>query len=535
MRRLGGFVLLCLIFDSAAGAEAATISAATCQASDVQAALNQAGAGDTVSVPSGTCAWTTPVIWTATRDVSMVGAGDLTTMGGGNRTVIVDDIASNRGLLEIDTAASGTFRLAGITFRGGRSGGYVKDGGLVRISGTSRQVRVDHISFNMRSYEPDNSQNTALRFYGWIYGVVDHSVWDLNGIGHALKVEHATYGGHTNGDGAWAAATDFGGGAFIFAEDNVFNGNATNATINDCNAGGRWVMRYNTSNGAQLQTHPTGGAGRGRGCRASEVYGNTFTRATPTPSTPPFNVFFLSSGTSFIWGNTVDASYKNFVTIHSMRRDNNTYWEAPTPEGWGYCGRTFTGTGSSWDGNDDPASGYPCLDQPGRGEGDLLAGDFPNLKNVSKGCTASASCWPGQKLEPIREWLNTFTPAPGWGGAPWAVYHPEVIAENRDYYLGTAAFTGASGIGSGPRSSRPAACTPGVAYWSTDAGGNWNTVNQTSQDGALDVCVATNEWSSGAYTPHQYPHPLVVGGPTTAPAGPAAPRNVRILPPNEFD
>ena len=52
-----------------------------------------------------------------------------------------------------------------------------------------------------------------------------------------------------------------------------------------------------------------------------------------------------------------------------MRRDSYTYREAAPPEGWGYCGRSFSGTGSNWDGNTDQQTGYPCLDQPGRGEG----------------------------------------------------------------------------------------------------------------------------------------------------------------------
>jgi len=39
-------------------AQASTITAASCGASAVQAALTQASAGDTVFIPAGTCSWT---------------------------------------------------------------------------------------------------------------------------------------------------------------------------------------------------------------------------------------------------------------------------------------------------------------------------------------------------------------------------------------------------------------------------------------------------------------------------------------------
>jgi hypothetical protein len=235
-------------------------------------------------------------------------------------------------------------------------------------------------------------------------------------------------------------------------------------------------------------------------------------------------VYFLSSGPALIWGNTVDDSFKNFVTLHSMRRSNRTYTQGATPNGWGYCGTSFNGTGSNWDGNTNPTSGYPCLDQPGRGRSDLLAGHFPNAVNTRTGSIA----WPHQALEPVREWLNTFTPAPGWGGTFWAAQNHDVLAANRDYYLYTSSFTGATGNGAGPRSARPSTCTEGVAYWATDQGGDWNKANASANDGTLDVCTAANTWTNGMYTPYTYPHPLT-GGAITETTAPASPTNVRIV------
>ena len=91
----------------------------------------------------------------------------------------------------------------------------------------------------------------------------------------------------------------------------------------------------------------------------------------------------------------------------------------------------------------------------------------------------------------------------------------DFVQENREYYLQQSSFNGTVGTGSGPRSSRPASCTKGVAYWSTDQGGNWDTSNATSNDGTLDLCTATNVWTNASYTPFTYPHPLVSGASTS--------------------
>ncbi len=70
-----------------------TISAATCGASDVQKALSSAAAGDTVSIPAGTCSWTTPVaLWTAPANVIVRRCWKHVYNGGNDQTVIVDNL-----------------------------------------------------------------------------------------------------------------------------------------------------------------------------------------------------------------------------------------------------------------------------------------------------------------------------------------------------------------------------------------------------------------------------------------------------------
>lgn len=187
----------------------------------------------------------------------------------------------------------------------------------------------------------------------------------------------------------------------------------------------------------------------------------------------------------------------------------------------GHTGSALTGvtyyTGSAWDGNTN-AYGYPAIDQPGRGQGDLLVGSFPNKTNNTTGTIS----YPNQALEPIYIWKNTgLTPNSGHGGAVYSNSAPGLIVANRDYYpqasgvqtSPTSPFDGTVGVGWGTLANRPTTCTAGVAYWATDQG-SWNQstsnpygAQQNGADGVLYKATATNTWTL-YYEPYTYPHPL---------------------------
>jgi hypothetical protein len=495
-----------------------TINAASCNESDVAAAVSQATTdGDIVSIPSGTCVWTSPLSVAQTNSITIQGAGavtpsssctfvpgqDCTTSQGTDQTILEDETNHNApgdpAMLGIVTASGKSFRLTNLSVQFESSNTTVAYHGMVGISGYSQAVRIDHIHFVL-----GGESGEQINFGGWVYGVVDHCQFD-EGFGNDIMFQEGGWNNDPYGLGAasWADSDYFGSNKFIFAEDNVFNG----SFIDDCVAGGRYVLRYNSFNGSYLQTHGLT-PNNWRGCRSMEVYNNTMVYSSNPTATNWFASIMLESGTGMFWGNTL-TGYIKIVDSDTPRTNNATYSETATPNGWGFCG-TALGP-SSWDENSD-STGYACMDQVGRGKGDMVNGsDFPNFVDALLGDIT----WPHQALDPVYVWDNTYNAVPDestdaiWGNTPTVV-----TIENRDYYLSlpnyseSATFNGTAGIGSGSTTPTTSGAYPNAPNCTAGPGGNtpgvgyWDTSNNT-----LYVCTATNTWTA-YYTPYTYPHPL---------------------------
>lgn len=542
---LAAGIALAVVFLGSTSAHAqATYNAASCNASDVQAALNSISSGTaTLTIPSGTCAWTGPVNYTvpsSVTDLTIQGQTSVNCTGTAgtssyvctsmDSTVIQDSYNSSNSPLNISMSGgdpnSCYFRLTGITFAGG-AGGAPHNDGIIHLNGPCNNLRIDHNNFDLTTYSPIIS-GFPMRLYGQFQGVIDHNIQHVLSSQITSMVD--VWGGSNDatgwGDGSWAAPTNFGSSAFLFVENNYMNG----GYLEDCYNGGAFVARYNSIlNGgpisAVIHSHGTyTPGGRGRSCRAYEAYHNYIQGPSPNDDA----VFGSTGGPSLVWGNTLAGGYNWFAALSTSRNDGS-HTETNTPSGWGYCGTSVNGNGvgSAWDGNSPSVSGWPCLDGLGRGQGQALNGlYFPNALNSVSGTIS----WPHEYLEPIYYFNNSIL-----NGAAEIRLGGTDAQFNRDVYgdcgLSTSgcsgSFNGSQGTGSGPASARPSTCTagPGGTYGQSPTGSYGVAYWETDQQ-RLDVCTSANTWT-GVYKPYTYPHPLVSGNQTSS--APPPPTNLTSL------
>jgi hypothetical protein len=296
----------------------------------------------------------------------------------------------------------------------------------------------------------------------------------------------------------------------MFVEDCQFLG-PSGSGINwgsDGWMGERVVYRRNTYVNVLWANHGTETSGRERSARAAEIYQNSFVLNNGGWNSQLCclnSVVGIRGGTALVWANQLSSSNgggaRQLFDMANFRSSDPRTFDV-----FNHCDGT-----NPWDQNAGPEVGYRCIDQPGAGQGDLLSGDVP------------AARWLRQQIEPVYIWGNTNN-----GSLSAGVTNGNIpVVANRDFYNEVPGFNGSSGMGSGPASARPATCKPGVGYWANDQG-EWDSTNGSTPDGVLYLCTSPNTWTL-AYTPYQYPHPLVSGA--SAPAGapaPVSPTNLSI-------
>jgi hypothetical protein len=454
-----------------------TRAAANCSVSAVQAAVNLSTHGDTVTVPPcAATSWSTQL--TVTVGIRLQGAGiDTTTL---TDAVNKDGASGTTALMQFSVNTPNAVQITGFTIQGdGRSA--TQNTGHVVIGGTATAFRINHNKFQ-------TLHTAAIRIAG-PFGVIDNNDF-FKSFDNGVIVHASGWGGSNYGDGSWAAATTFGSSNAVYLENNYFTDSSTPpGSINDCGDGGRVVSRFNEIDHDYMQGHGTDSGQRRRGCRQLESYHNTFTNRSSIDTG-----HFWASGAGVIFNNAIIGGWWNtFAKLVVRRQPGFTF------PPWGSCDGS-----SPYDGN--TSGGYPCIDQPGRGQGIHFNGD----SSGTNGAPLPAQ-WAGNAQEPIYAWGNTGTNNLAFGVV--AGDTATLVAINRDYHSqqDTACVAGGActkGVGVG--TTLPTSCTTGAAFWKTNEGGNWWTTGGGADDGRLYKCTATNTWTA-IMTPLTFPHPLAAG------------------------
>lgn len=519
-RSLRFLLCLCILAAASASAHAATISATSCSQPDVAAAVASAARGDTVTIPSGSCTWTSPVV--ISKGMILQGAGqDFTVITASN---------SNFFLINGDGTA---FRLTSMGFTG--SGGIFIDG---RFS----SFRMDHVKFINVSGEA-----VTVGFYTWpkglpaIYPLLDHITYTSNVCVPFMK----QFGSASS----WTAPDSWGTVSALYLEDSTITYNVaaldSNCDALDMEQGAQAVIRHNTFTNAMLLPHDTGSTPQARGMRIREIYANTFVCSGV--------VDCGNQAIAFRGGSTI--AYDNKIPLcQGSCTSAPSGWESAT---WTQIQRLTDVGGGPWttlcnstqakvcsdfrshcSGGTHPACGTD--ESPGQAcaintcGGAASCGICQSTPSVDADCGSGNTALPyidgnstaggyacrdqtGRGRDSADHLSQAVTPVYWWnnidsntGNQITTIRVADInngyIQANQDYYTFTTSFSGASGVGRGVLSARPSICTPMVGYYATDTATFYR-------------CSSPNTWTQ-YYAAFTYPHPLQAGA--TPPLPPPA-------------
>lgn len=470
-------------------------TAATCNYNDVNAVINgpthSAVDGDTINIPAGSCTWSTGISVSG-KGISIIGAGQGT-------TTITSNVSGGYLFVMRPQSGNALSRISGMTLQP-QSGVSVKAPimmiGTCSVSGCPN-IRVDHITLPT-SWLNAGLSDASTVLVDNVFGVIDHNtVGDVPGSGNGIdfvNVNHSAWNGiGAFGDSSWNSPNTFGTQQAIYLEDNTFNyafGTDTDGSDSYSDVGGaRLVCRFNTFNHLPAVSacggHGTETAGRPRGIRQAEFYGNTVDSSLGGVG------LGMRSGVGLLFGNKFTTSVNHFAT----ENDERLY----RPVSFGFCNganpydvndggaQVWSGTVASYASGVISVSGSPWSPGAFNLSTTNPGNTYYTVFNTTHGQMAGIASNTGNQL--TLSWMLSNAGPIFYGGTTFAAGDSIVILASTLYGAGT--HTGASGAST---------LTDSTKSWSSNQWLGYNVINLRN---AYSYQIGTN--TSTALTPFVAP------------------------------
>ena len=291
----------------------ATIYQSDGSATSVQSLHNAALDGDTITIPTGTLTWSTPL--TISKAITLTGTNS------SNRPVITSSYSGGFGI-QINSTANRTVTVKDIRFNN-----WMSSNALFLITGSGPNV------FRLTNLEFTGTHRWSV----WVsslngsggegpYGLIDHCTWPDGGSAIFVR-DNPQYSPNS-----WHRAMSWGTIKAVYIEDCTFT--ATSSFPNyqvahDGDNGARVVFRHNTLTNFGGGNHGADSSGPTNSALQFEVMHNTF---TATNGIAQDFCFFTRGGSCVVFDNTLQATGNG--TFNSLTKAQ--YFRA-TVGGGGVC------------------------------------------------------------------------------------------------------------------------------------------------------------------------------------------------------
>jgi Abnormal spindle-like microcephaly-assoc'd, ASPM-SPD-2-Hydin len=297
MRRL--LVLAILILS--ASTLHAQVTALSCNAIDVQSAINSATAGQTVTIPSGSCTWTGTSAVVLAKAITLNGAGTIATQGAGAGAPVIT-LSSASAVFHVTKQTTGPTFIQNIVFAVANNK-FTPHATLADGPWPNGQPIVfNHVTLQLNAgdFMSIGTPGGVIFANGIVHGTI---------VGDTLTAMFAT-----GVNVSWTTADSLGardttGWMNIYIETNLGDGGAN---FTDCSDNCRMVVRNNIGHdGATVNSH--GADTSPAGMRQFEIYNNNLT--LPDKSCPggagtsPSNInqwIWIRGGSGVIYNNAME-------------------------------------------------------------------------------------------------------------------------------------------------------------------------------------------------------------------------------------